>query len=64
MSKMTVVSNAEVKQALRQLGKRNYTGRYRRRLARDLKEIKKFGQTIRDLKGVEEFDQAISENYG
>jgi hypothetical protein len=36
----TVITQAEIKQALQQLGKRRATGRYRRRLALTLKRVK------------------------
>jgi hypothetical protein len=41
-----VVSNAELKAALRQLGKRRSTGRYRRKLLDDLIKVKDFGNYL------------------
>jgi len=41
-----VISTIEVKQALKKLGKRNATGRYRRKLLHDLREVKKFSQVL------------------
>jgi hypothetical protein len=41
-----VISNAELKAALRKLGKQISTGRYRRRLVNDLKVVKKFGNDL------------------
>lgn len=41
-----VITATEVKEALKKLGKRSATGRYRRRLVHDLKEVKKFSQIL------------------
>jgi hypothetical protein len=53
-----VVSNAELKQAMRQLGKTRSTGRYRRKLLHDLKEVKKFSQVLSGKSIVDVYNSA------